>query len=114
MAALPKLKSRLSVARWAIDTLPPMLTSMGSYQSATETFPAHWSLSTAGCKLSLAINILSLPTDPATSTLLDVWLDVGGKVLSVSWFPDQPWVPPVISSLKAGDWMHRLGWRDQA
>lgn len=41
----------------------------------------------------------------------DVWLDVEGKVLSVSWFPDQPWVAAAITALKAGDWMYRLGWR---
>ena len=114
MTSLPKLKSRLSVARWAIDVLPPMLISEGIHQTATEIFPACWTLSTAGCRLSLATNVLRLPSDPETSTLLDVWLDVGGKVLSVSWLPNQPWVPPVISSLKAGDWMHRLGWRDRA
>lgn len=64
--------------------------------------------------MMLAVNALRLPDDPENSTLLDVWMDHGGKVMSVSWFPSLPWRPPHISTLKAGDWLFRLGWRDPA
>jgi hypothetical protein len=66
----------------------------------------------SGCTLFLTINVLLLPTDPETSTLLDVFIDNGGKVMSVSSLPTHPWIPPHISCLKPGDWMYRLGWRD--
>lgn len=107
-----KLKSKLVVARWAIEALPLRIKAEGTFEAAAFPAPAHWTFATSGCKLSLAVGLLRLPDDPALSTLLDVWLDVGGKVLSVSWFPDHPWAPPAITALKAGDWMYRLGWRD--
>jgi hypothetical protein len=31
--------------------------------------------------------------------------------LSISWFPEKPWMPPDITALKLGDWLYRLGWR---
>lgn len=115
MTTAPKTASgripRLVIARWAMETLPSMLRETGAYRPASPTFPASWSLDTSGCKLILTQNVLLLPFDPACSTLLDVWLDVGGKVMSISWFPEKPWMPPHITALRPGDWLYRLGWR---
>jgi hypothetical protein len=107
-----RLKSRLLVARWATDALPERIKARGVYTSIGPHRAALWTLSESGCRMSLATGVLRLPHDPALSTLLDVWVDVAGKVMSVSWFPSQPWAPPVITALRAGDWMYRLGWRE--
>lgn len=103
---------RVVLARWAMTALPEMVTGSGVYQPASSKGPAFWSLEASGCRLQLAQNVLLLPVDPACSTLLDVWLDIGGKVLSMSWFPEKPWIPPHVTRFKAGDWLYRLGWHD--
>jgi len=102
---------RLVIARWAMETLPTMVTGAGVYEAGSLLRPAFWSLDVGGCKLVLTQSVLLLPVDPALSTLLDVWLDVGGKVLSISWFPEKPWIPPRVVALKSGDWLYRLGWK---
>ena len=106
-----KRTPRLVIERWAMETLPTMVTGAGVYHAGSHRCPAIWILEAGGCKIALTQNVLLLPFDPALSTLLDVWLDVGGKVLSVSWFPEKPWVPPHVAALKPGDWLYRLGWR---
>jgi len=85
-----------------MDALPPGIKASGLYQGATPSCPAFWTLNEGGCRLALSIDVLRLPNDPALSMLLDIWLDACGKVLSVSWFPTQRWVLPMISALKAG------------
>lgn len=107
-----KLSSRLAVAQWAVSSLAPRVRSTGMHQAAQPHCPAYWQLDEAGCRMMLAVNALRLPDDPESSALLDVWMDHGGKVMSVSWFPSLPWRPPHISTLKAGDWLYRLGWRE--
>ena len=84
--------SRLEIARWAIESLPARLKGAGVHQTASSRAPAFWELEEAGCKIVLTHDVLLMPVDPTLSNLLDVWLDAGPKVLSVSWFPDQPWV----------------------
>lgn len=101
---------RLAIAKWAIETLPDKVKAEGKFQAAVPRLPAHWRLATRGCRLVLSEGMVRLPDDPALSTLLDVWLDVGGKVLSVDWFPKKPWLPPRITTLKQGDWLYLLGW----
>ncbi|MBB3291707.1 hypothetical protein FHT39_000346 [Mitsuaria sp. BK045] len=107
-----KLASRLAVARWAMETLAPRVQAGGQYQLAEPHMPAYYLLNEAGCSLLLAPNVLRLPDDPEASMLLDVSMEHGRKVMSISWFPSRPWVPPHISAMKAGDWMIRLGWRE--
>jgi hypothetical protein len=103
--------SRLEVAKWAIGALADKVKAAGVYQAALTRCPAYWSSRDGGCKLALTPGVLRSPDDPALSALLDVWLDGSGKVLSVSWFPEKPWIPPNITTLKRGDWMCRLGWQ---
>lgn len=106
-----KVKSRLEIVRWAIATLPPLVESAGTYHPADSRTPASWRLNDKGCQIILTINVLCDPVDPDLSSLLDVWQDVGGKVLSVSWCPNRPWAPPYVGRLSSGDWMYRLGWK---
>lgn len=106
--------SRLAVAKWAVATLAPRVQAEGLYHVAQPHMPAYYLLTEAGCNLLLAPNVLRLPDDPEASMLLDVSMEHGGKVMSVSWFPSQLWMPPHISAMKAGDWMERLGWRGQS
>lgn len=73
---------------------------------------AHYVLTEVGCLLLLAPHVFRLPYDPEASMLLDVGMEHGGKVMSISWFPGQPWMPPHIFAMKPGDWMVRLGWRE--
>lgn len=112
--AIPKLKSRLAVANWAIAALAPLAKANGTYCPVTASMPAYWDWSQHGCKITVAAGGLLLPDDPELSTLLDVWLDVGGKVLSVAWFADAPWRPVRVTRVVAGDWMYRLGWKSEA
>ena len=75
--------------------------------------PAHWTWSQHRYKVLVASGVLVLPDDPDLSTLLDVWLDVGCKVLSVAWFADSPWRPVRVTRVVAGDWMYRFGWKPE-
>lgn len=109
----PQRIPRLAVARWAIEVLPDRIKEQGSFHAAKPNLPASWRLEHGGCRLLFAPGVLRAPDDPALSSLLEGWLDVGGKVLSVSWFPDKLWLPPVITTLKSGDWLYRLGWQPQ-
>ncbi len=107
----PTRLPRLAVARWAIDALPARIQEQGVFHAAQPNLPASWRLAQGGCRLLFAPGALLAPDDPELSALVDVWLDVGGKVLSVSWFPKKLWLPPRISTLKPGDWLYRLGWQ---
>lgn len=107
-----RLSSRLAVAQWVKSDLAPRVQASGRYHAAQPHVPAFYLLNEAGCNLLLAPNVLRLPDDPEPSMLLDVSMEHGGKVLSVSWFPGQPWMPPHISAMKPGDWLERLGWRE--
>jgi len=102
--------SKLEVARWAIETLPALTQASGVFHAANASAPAHWVLDKVGFKMIFTTQVLLLPTDAELSSMLDVWLAGGHKLLCVSWFPSQPWVPPHISAFRNGDWMHHLGW----
>lgn len=95
---------KLAIAGEAIKRLPE-LARCGTYSPATGTEPACWECKVGEWWVLFAENVLLSPMDPAVSMLLDVWpVAGGGKVFSVSWMPDQPWLPPRVVRCKAGSW----------
>ncbi len=101
-----KRVDKLAVARRAIEKLPKFIERLGTYSPATSRCPALWQLDTGEWHLSLAKGVLLSPDDPGLSCLLDVWPSGlrGGKVFSVSWIPEQPWLPPRVVRYKSGPW----------
>ena len=94
----------LAIAVEAINRLPE-LARRGTYNPATGMKPACWECEVGGWQILLAENVLLSPMDPALSMLLDIWPAAGGgKVFSVSWMPEQPWLPPRVVRCKTGPW----------
>lgn len=103
-----KRADKLAIAVEAIKRLPA-LTRRGTYSPATGTKPAWWDCEVGEWHILLAEHVLLSPMDPALSMLLDIWPMAGGpKVFSVSWMPDQPWVPPRVVRCIAGPWQDLL------
>ena len=95
---------KLAIANWAIKTFPPILHASGKHIPATATQPECWRIETGEWRINLAEHVLLAEADPALSSLLDIWAVTGGKVLSASWMPDQPWVPTRVVQCKPGCW----------
>lgn len=102
--------SKLEIARWAIGALPARIQGEGRYCEGNAGAPTHWILDLPGFSLLFTKTALRLPDDPGLSSMIEVWAVPGRKVLSVSWIPTHPWLPPVISCFKSGDWTAKLGW----
>ena len=100
---------KLAIANRAITKLPPVVRANGTYSPATAAQPANWQVKLGDWRIILAEGVLLCPTDSSLSSLLDIWAASGGKVLSVSWMPDEPWVPPRIVRCKSGAWQELLG-----
>lgn len=107
-----KRRHRLEIANWAIRTLPPRVVARGNYLPNTAANqPAHWEWNTGDFLILFADGILLSSDDQSTSKVLDVWARPNGpKLMSISWPPSRPWMPPRIASLHTGDWLERLGW----
>ncbi len=99
---------KLMLAAEAIRHLPRLVRASGVYRPAQPTSPATWWLETSQWRISLAENVLLAEADAALSMLLDVWPVRGTKVLSISWMPEQPWIPPRVIQCKAGAWQELL------
>lgn len=99
---------KLAIARKAIESLPSRLRATGKYSPATARQPALRSLEVGRWSVCFGEHVLLCPEDPALSSLLDVWEDGTGKVFSVSWMPDRPWLPPRIVRCKPGAWQDLL------
>lgn len=102
--------SKLEIARWAMTALPARIQGEGRYCQGNAVSPSHWILDLPGFTLLFTKTALRLPTDPGLSSMVDIFAIPGRKVLSVSWFPTHPWLPPEISRYTNGDWTARLGW----
>lgn len=96
---------RLAIARTAIEVLVPLLRSKGEYHPSEAGLPSRWTLQWRGLQVSLVGQVLLLPDDTAQLSLLDVWPAKGQKVLSVSWMPSQPWLPPRVVGFRPGEWL---------
>jgi hypothetical protein len=106
--------NRLAVARWAAQVLSPQVKAHGLHHPATSLAPAHWTWQVADVDLSHAEQVLPHPESTALENVVDVWAGPGNhKVLSVSWSPATPWIPPVVRSFKGGDWLQVLGYDPQ-
>jgi hypothetical protein len=93
---------RLSIAADVARQLPELV-RCGKYTPAAGTQPAYWGRDIGEWQVYLTEHVLLSSEDPALSMLLDVWPRAGGgKVLSVSWMPDRPWVPPRAFSASLG------------
>lgn len=102
---------RLAVARWAIHVLALQVKAHGLQHPATPFEPAHWIWHTADIDLCLTEQVLARPDLQALESIFDVWVGARKqKVLSVSWTPESPWIPPVVRSFIAGDWLRELGY----
>lgn len=99
---------KLAIALQAIESIPPKIRAQGAYRGATALQPASWYVDYGAWKINLTENVLLCPDDSALSMLLDIWAAAGGKVLSVSWMPDQPWRPPRVVQCKPGAWQDLL------
>lgn len=100
---------KLVIARYLIERWAPDVKAKGRYQQATGLQPSYWMYQTTDLKIGLAENALLFPDDSAVANILDVWPLPGGKVFSVNWKPQQPWLPPDIRACKPGPWLQTLG-----
>lgn len=103
---------RLALTRRVVQALPKLAREKGKYIAAGPRMPARWEYHEGSVSLIYVSAVLALPTDTTQVALIDVWHGDRGKVLSVSWHPDQQWLPPKVVTLKAGPWMDVLGLTD--
>ncbi len=100
---------RLDIARYLIETMPPVIKAQGAKKALLAPAPAPWLLNLDQGSLSLAEDAILNPDDPSVYTLLDIWSD-RGKVFLCCWVPEKPWIPPSIISLKRGPWLQSIGY----
>lgn len=107
--------NRLAMARWAVQDLAPQVKAHGEYHPATPIAPSYWAWKMANIGLALIERVLPHPEAKELENVVDVWAGLlhQRKVLSVSWAPDAPWIPPVVRNFKAGDWLQELGYPTQ-
>jgi hypothetical protein len=100
---------KLGLVAEAIKVLPPIVRERGKLSPATAAQPQYCELDIGGFHIILTEGALLTPVDEALSSMLDIWPSQGtGKLLSVSWMPDKPWLPPRVVQCKAGDWQRLL------
>lgn len=108
------MNKRLDVARWAIQVISPQVRTHGSHHPATAVEPSHWVWDKGSIHLVLTEQVLPHPDGTSLENLVDIWAGAGGlKVLSLSWSPSKPWIPPLVSTFKGGDWLLELSYEPQ-
>lgn len=102
----------LAIARWTVQDVAPRVKVNGEYHPATPIAPCYFAWQTVNIDLVLTERYLPFPEAKALENMVDVWAGLlhKRKVLSVSWAPDAPWIPPVVRNFKAGEWLQELGY----
>ena len=100
---------RLALANQLIGILVPRVKMHGIRVAARGASPGYWTLEANGIIVSLAENVLLLPSDPTTSSLLDIWPIGQRKVFSARWQPARPWIPAEVVCLRPGGWLAQFG-----
>jgi hypothetical protein len=75
--------------------------------------PSHWIWEKRDTLLVLTEGVLPHPKSTSLESMLDIWADSNGpKVLSMSWPPTKPWIPPIVNKYKdkGGKWLLELGY----
>jgi hypothetical protein len=103
-----RVRDKLELARFLIARVALEVKSKGDRHHHSATHPGYWSYGSNGLQFALTENVLLRPNDAVTSSSLDVWPDGGRKVFSVSWKPEQPWLPPEVATCKRGPWVEQL------
>lgn len=111
--ARPRVGDNVAFAQFAKKSLAPEIRAAGVHHPATPKCPSHWEYRRRNVLLVLSENVLLLPTDRSTAHVLDAWpLSKRGalrrKILSVSWLPEEPWLPPHIAKLSLRECLEAL------
>jgi hypothetical protein len=107
-----RIRDRIELARFLIARVAPEVRAKGCRERPSATQPGWWLYESHELQFVLTENVLLTPDETVTSSCLDVWPNGGRKVFSVAWKPEQPWLPPQISTFKSGTWIQRLGFED--
>lgn len=104
-----RTRDRLELARFLIERVAPEVRAKGVFQRASAMQPGCLTYHSHELQFVFTENVLIRPNEGVTSCSLDVWPDGAGKVFSMVWKPERPWLPPEIVSCKPGPWIERLG-----
>jgi hypothetical protein len=100
---------KLAIASRAAAAIPVRVKSLGLRHPTQPAMPGHWELQADGLKIWYTEGVLLYPEDPALSSSLEVWPENGGKIFSINWHPERPWMPVRVVCFKPGDWLKTLG-----
>lgn len=112
-AARTRAGHKLAFAQFAVKSLAPEVRAVGVHHAATPQCPSQWELRLRDVLLVLSENVHLLPTATSRAHVLDAWPllkggAIGRKILSVSWLPEEPWLPPNITALAVGRCLEAL------
>jgi hypothetical protein len=103
-----KMTEKLELALWMREAAVPVVRAKGRHHAAGACSPEHWRLETSELILVCTEGALLSPDDRSLSSLLDIWMSQGKKVVSLSWQSDRPWQPVDVVRLAPGPWLESL------
>ncbi|RCW68580.1 hypothetical protein [Pseudorhodoferax soli] len=98
-----KLVDQTAIAQWAVASLPQRVRAKGKFTARDSDANGAWRLEESGFDLVLSDCVWGAGIMQRPALNIEVVRNKDGvKVLSVSWLPELPKLPPVIRTMTEG------------